>query len=99
MGLILLIVLFASIPAVVAAVLAWFLGDRFSPWILPLPIVALLLVYFLPHGLHLLKYGDGTDMGQLSGYLEVIFAAVASVLSFVAGVGSGYLKRRKTRRA
>jgi hypothetical protein len=99
MGLILLILLFASIPAVVAAVLAWFLADRFNPWLLPLPIVALLIVYFVPHGLHLLKYGDGTDMGQLSGYLEVIFAEVASVLSFVTGVASGYLKRRKVRRA
>ena len=99
MGLVLLIILFASVPAVVAAAIGWFLGEKFSPWILPLPIIALLFLWFVPHGLHLMKYGDGTDMGQLSGYLEVIFAAVASALSFVAGVACGYLKRRKARRA
>ena len=97
MSLELFVLLSIVVPIGLATWVGWSQGEELSPWLLALPTPVLVLLFFLPHGFHLMKHGDGTDMGQLSGYLEVIFGSIMGVLSFAAGLAAAYLKRRRAR--
>ena len=85
-------------PVALSAILGWVFGADTSPWLAAIPIPVLVLLFFVPYGMYLMKYGDGTDMGQASGYLNVIFGCVVAAASLAIGVAAGYLKRLRLRR-
>lgn len=98
MSLELFIVLAFFIPLLLAAAAGWAQAEKIGPLLAALPVPIIVLLFFLPEGFDLMKNGDGTDMGQVSGYLGVIFGSIVAGLSFLVGLAAGYLKRRRLRR-
>jgi len=86
------------IPLVLAALTGWTQAGKIGPWLAAIPTPALVLLFFVPYGVYLMVYGDGTDMGRASGYLGVIFGSIVAVLSFGVGLAVGYLRCRRLRR-
>jgi hypothetical protein len=98
MSLELFIVLAFFIPLLLAAAAGWTQAEKIGPWLAALPVPVIVLLFFLPEGFDLMKNGDGTDMGQTSGYLAVIFGSSVAAISFVVGLAAALVKRGRIRR-